>query len=327
MSSHCADGHGGPGENPRTRRHCPADLPPVEPRPNLFVVGGAKSGTTSLHRLFELAPEIGTARTRKELHFFSAPDLLSHVAGPGDARVMEMIVQNEATYLAEFSHLDPGLPVIADVSPSYLQNPPAAARIHAFAPEARIIILLREPAARVFSQYVHLWSEGRESLPFEEAFARSAERRAAGYSRMFDYAAAGYYAAAVGRYLTLFGPERVLVLLFEEMKQDWLASRARLETFLGAALPFGDLPRMNAGGKVRSPIAAYILGNPHLKGMLRAVVPLGLRTRLSERVRGAVNTDRPALSPKMQDALRRRYAEDVAALEQLLGRTTRWPSS
>ena len=84
---------------------------------------------------------------------------------------------------------------------------------------------MREPAAKVFSQYVHLWSEGRETLPFEAAFAASEERRAKGFSDMFDYEGGGYYAAAVARYLERFGPERVLVLLFEELTADMDAAR------------------------------------------------------------------------------------------------------
>ena len=97
---------------------------------------------------------------------------------------------------------------------------------------------MREPAAKVFSQYVHLWSQGRETLPFEEAFALSAARRAQGFSDMFDYEGGGYYAAAVARWLERFGPERVLVLLFEELTADTDAAR-------GAAR---GLPRHGAAG-------------------------------------------------------------------------------
>ena len=297
------------------------------PRPDLFVVGDAKCGTTSLHRLFELAPGVGTARTRKELHFFSAPELVRAVRGPGDAAIPGAIVQDEAAYLAEFAHLDPGLPAIADVSPSYLRVPAAAERLQAFAPEARIVILVREPAAKVFSQYVHLWSAGRETLPFEAAFAASEERRARGFSDMFDYAGGGYYAAAVARFFERFGPERVLVLLFEELTADMAGARERLEAFLGTALPPLALPRINAGGRVRSPIIAALLGNERLKGALRAALPLGLRTRLSSGLRAAVATERPELAPETRDALRRRYAADAAELARLIGRPTGWPAA
>jgi hypothetical protein len=296
-------------------------------RPDLFVVGDAKCGTTSLHRLFELAPRIGTARTRKELHFFSAPEILARVEGPGDEAIPPAIVSDEGAYRDEYADLGADLAAVADVSPSYLQTPPAAERIKAFSPDARVVILLREPSAKVFSQYVHLWGEGRETLPFGEAFERSAARRELGYSEMWDYERGGYYAEAVGRFLDLFGRERVLVLLFEEMLKDWPAARARLEGFIGTDLPEGGLPRMNVGGRIRSPLAAKVLGAEWLKAPLRAVMPLGLRTRLSERVRGAVAAEKPVLDPAMRTALRRRYAVDVARLEGLLGRKTGWPAA
>lgn len=295
------------------------------PRPNVFLVGDAKCGTTSLHRLFELAPGVGVARTRKELHYFSAPELVARAKGPGDETIPGAIIHDEAGYLAEYAHLDPALPVIADISPSYLQNPPAAARIHAFAAEARIVITLRDPASKIFSQYVHLWSQGRETLPFAEAFAASEARRAAGWSDMFDYEAGGRYAAALSRYLELFGSDRVLVLLFEEMTRDMDTARARLESFIGTALPPGQLPRINAGGRVKSPMMAALLGSERLKAGIRAVLPLGLRTRLSERVRSGVATERPELDPDLRRDLGRRYAEDIREVEALIGRPTGWP--
>ena len=302
-------------------------MPIAGPLPNVFVVGDAKCGTTSLHRIFELAPAIGTPRTRKELHWFSAPELVAATAGPGDDAIPPAIVHTEAEYRAEFAHLPPDLPIIADVSPSYLRNPEAAHRLHAFAPEARIVILLREPAAKVFSQYVHLWSEGRETLPFEEAFALSAERREAGFSDMFDYEAGGSYAAPVARFFDLFGPDRVLVIFFEEMIRDMGPVRARLEAFLGVPLPATDLPQTNAGGRAKSPLVAALLGNERLREALRRVLPLGLRTRLSSGVRSAVAFEKPELHPEMRARLRRRYAADVAEMEALLDRPTGWPAA
>lgn len=302
-------------------------MPSAGPLPNVFVVGDAKCGTTSLHRIFELTPQIGTPRTRKELHWFSAPELVAATGGPGDDRIPPAIVRTEAEYRAEFAHLPPGLPVIADVSPSYLRNPAAAARLRAFAPEARILILLREPAAKVFSQYVHLWSAGRETLPFEAAFALSAERREAGFSDMFDYEGGGYYAAPVARYLDLFGPERVLVVIFEELVRDMGLVRDRLEDFLGVSLPATELPETNAGGRAKSPLVATLLGNERLKAGLRNTLPLGLRTRLATRVRRAVSFEKPELQPATRASLRRRYAGDVTELEALLGRPTGWPAA
>jgi hypothetical protein len=295
-------------------------------RPDLFVVGDAKCGTTSLNRLFELAPGIGTPRTRKELHFFAAPELAARVAGPGDDRIPPALVRDEAAYLAEYAHLGAGLAAVADVSPSYLRNPAAPERIAAFAPGARIVILLREPAAKVFSQYVHLWAEGRETLPFGEAFAASAARRAAGFSDMFDYAGGGFYAEAVARWLDRFG-DRVLALLFEELTGEPDAALARLGAFLGTTLPPGPLPQLNVGGRPRSRLAAAVLGSGALRRGARALLPLGLRTRLGQGVGRRLAVDRPALDPETRTRLRACFAPDRPALEALLGRPTGWPAA
>lgn len=295
------------------------------PRPNVFVVGDAKCGTTTLYRMLKLAGGIGTSRTRKELHYFSAPELLQKVAGPGDSRIPEDIVTDEAAYLAEYAHLPPGLAAIADVSPSYLQEPAAAERIAAFAPDARIVILLREPAAKIMSQYTHLWGEGRETLPFEEAFELSESRRAAGWSTMFDYEAGGRYADAVARYLARFGRERVMVLLLEELAGEDPAPRERLGAFLGMRFQEGPPPRMNASGKVKSPVMAAILGNKALRDTVKRGLPLGARTRIGQLLRVAVPVEKPTLAPATAAALRRRYAPDVSRLEALLGRPTGWP--
>jgi hypothetical protein len=302
-------------------------MPPSAPRPNIFVVGDAKCGTTTLYRMLQLAEGVGTSRTRKELHFFSAPELRAKLAGPGDARIPKDIVPDEAAYLAEFAHLPVGLEPIVDVSPSYLQEPAAAGRIRAFAPDARILILLREPAAKIMSQYTHLWSEGRETLPFEDAFARSEARRAEGYSTMFDYEAGGRYAEAVERYLGLFGRERVRIVLFEDLVGADPAARRELEAFLGIRFQEGPPPRMNMGGKVKSPVMAAVLGSAALRGALKRLLPLEARTRIGQRVRGAVAVEKPELAPATAAALRRRYAADVARLEALIGRPTGWPTS
>ena len=299
----------------------------MTPRPSIFVVGDAKCGTTTLYRMLQLGQGVGTSRTRKELHYFSAPELVQKVAGPGDDRIPNDIVHDEAAYLAEFAHLPSGLADIADVSPSYLQEPAAAARIRAFAPDARIVILLREPAAKIMSQYTHLWSEGRETLPFADAFAASEARRAAGWSTMFDYEAGGRYAAAVERYLALFGRERVMVALFEELVADDPALRRRLEAFLGIRFAEGPPPRMNVGGRIKSPLMAALIDNPGLRGGLKRLLPLGLRTRVGQAVRGAVPVEKPVLDPATAASLRARYAGDVARLETLIGRRTGWPAA
>ena len=183
---------------------------------------------------------------------------------------------------------------------------------------------LREPAAKVFSQYVHLWSEGRETLPFEDAFAASAARRAAGFSAMFDYEAGGRYAEAVARYLATFGRDRVHVVLFEELVNA-PAAIAGLEAFLGVPLPPG-LPHSNVGGRLRSPLLAALPAAPPCG---RCAAPCRRRCGCgsARRCGGGRGWRSPSWRRPPPRSRRRRFAPDVVELERLLGRPTGWPAA
>ena len=293
-------------------------------RPNIFVVGGSKCGTTSLYRMLQMAEGIGTSRTRKELHFFSAPEILARLAAPGDEGMRYRIVADEASYLDEFSHLMENTTNVVDVSPSYLQNPEAAARIKAFAPNARIVILLRDPIAKMFSQYVHLWSAGLETLPFPEAFARSAERRAAGYSPMWDYERGGYYADAVARYFNFFGRDNVHVEVFEDLFGPNPAATEQLARFLGIRFAEGPPPKVNVSGRSKSPVWNAVLGNNALRRGVRKLLPLPLRDRFGSAIRGRLEIEKPRIDAETAVMLRTCYASDVVQLEALLGCETGW---
>ena len=147
-------------------------MPHDAPRPNIFVVGDAKCGTTTLYRMLQLAPGIGTSRTRKELHYFSAPELRAEDRRP---RRRAHPAATSSTTRPPISPSSPTCPPASRRSPTSrratCRSRRRPARIQAFAPDARIVILLREPAAKIMSQYTHLWAEGRETLPFEAAFA------------------------------------------------------------------------------------------------------------------------------------------------------------
>ena len=272
-----------------------------------------------------MADGIGTSAIRKEQHFFSAPEILERLSGPGDGGLPANIVQDEASYLAAFAHLPEGTRNVADVSPSYFQNSNAPLRIRQFAPEARIVILLRDPARKVFSQYVHLWSLDHETLPFEEAFAKSAERREAGYSAMFDYEGGGYYADAIQRYLDVFGADRVRVEIFEDLFQEDSAAREALAAFLGARFRDGPPPRMNVGGRAKAgSLIGALIDNRALRDRVKGYLPVAFRSKLGERLRKAVKTEKPHIDPAMRDRLRALYAADVQRVEALIGRGTGW---
>jgi hypothetical protein len=123
-----------------------------DPWPNLFIVGAAKAGTTSLYHYLAQHPDIYMAPV-KEPHFFSrihpAPELEAFFPH----------VSDEADYLSLFANAHAET-VRGEASTSYLSHPDVADAIWQKRPEAKIVIMLRDPVERAYSNY---WYDVREA--------------------------------------------------------------------------------------------------------------------------------------------------------------------
>jgi len=205
-----------------------------------------KAGTTSLFEYLGSHPNVRKPRT-KEIHFFD--------------RNWEKGVR---WYARRFplAHTIPSRGLTLDVTPSYLFDPHAPSRAADVVPNARVVVLLRDPIARAYSHYRHTRRNGHEDLTFDEALARETARTAPERDRYthaggrpdkalfrFSYAARGYYADQLARWLEHYPADRVLVLLAERLFADPAASTRRAAEFLG--LPEADLDvgeAFNTGG-------------------------------------------------------------------------------
>jgi hypothetical protein len=197
--------------------------------PQAVILGAQKSGTSSLHHYLVQHPGV-VAPLRKEVHYFDLN-----------------LARGEAWYRAHFGRADePGVNV--DSSPYYLFHPAVPARLHALLPDARLVVLLRDPVRRAYSHYWHERDKGRETLDFEAAIDAEPGRIEADHARLatgeievsgahqhFSYLARGRYAEQLERWLGLFPSERLLVLRFEDLACDPLAA-------LNATLAFVGLP-------------------------------------------------------------------------------------
>ena len=125
--------------------------------PDFLGIGVQKGGTTTLQRLLEQHPQVYLPPC-KELHYFSL-----HYG------------QGEAWYQQQFEAAAPDQRC-GEITPYYLFHPQVPARIHALLPEAKLIVLLRDPVERALSQVAHSMRLGLEPLELEEALAAESER-------------------------------------------------------------------------------------------------------------------------------------------------------
>ncbi len=214
-----------------------------------------------------------------------------------------------------------------DVSPIYLRSPRAAARIAVDAPEARIVVVLRDPVARAISHHAMSVRDGLESRDLDTAVRAEAERCEPALPNPFDgrYLADGEYGRQLAPWFERFGAERVLTLLHDDLKRDPATLLRGLFGFLGVdpEAVIDVRTRHNAGGAPRSKLVQYVLR------------PRGWTAELRARLPGAVGTGWEALSgalkrrnagaalpppdPATLTWLREWFRQDVEELQRLTG--------
>jgi hypothetical protein len=187
--------------------------------PNFFIIGVAKSGTTSLYHYLKQHPEIYMSSIKEPKFFLSSIDEFPH-NGPGDVEIDKGIIKTWREYLKLFS----GASVekrIGEASCGYLYYyEHVAPLIKRTSSEVKIIALLRNPIERAFSAYCHLVRDGRETLSFEEAIEIEEERKKNNYEFIWFYKDLGFYYSGIKAYLNTFGEESIKVCLYDDFKHN-----------------------------------------------------------------------------------------------------------
>lgn len=200
--------------------------------PAFLCVGAQKAGTTTLHALLSLHPEIYLP-PQKELQYFSL-----HYA------------EGLEWYQSCFAGASPSQ-CIGEITPYYLFHPHVAERIACDLGKIRIIILLRDPVARTLSHYAHAYRHGFENLPLDQALNLEASRLTGAELELLkpdgrhkqhqecSYLSRSLYRRQVERYWEHFGSQNVLVIPSEALFTSPREYLGEIFKFLGLAQCFG----------------------------------------------------------------------------------------
>lgn len=185
--------------------------------PDFLIVGAAKSGTTSLYHYLLDHPEINLSKRQKEGRYFS--NMPNDFKGPGDHLLNQSIPQSKEEYFKLFDNIE-NSKVKGDISPDYLYyaNETIKKIQEQFLEEPKIIIILRNPIDRAFSQFMHFSREKREILQFEEALKNERKRKSENWEWAWRYKDVGLYYNQVKLYLDNF--KSCKIILFEDLKKD-----------------------------------------------------------------------------------------------------------
>jgi hypothetical protein len=259
---------------------------------DFLIIGAAKSATTWLQKSLQADPSV--AMPDPELHYFSR----NHHRG------LEW-------YLDQFP---PGADdrLAGEKSNSYLDNPVAPPRVHALLPHAKLIVQLRSPVARAYSDYCMLYRRGEVDADIDAHLDT-------GKGRTNRFLNGGLYHEQLQAYLDLFPAERILVLFYEDMLAAPDAQLRRARSFLGlpAEAPGPILqkvkdrtePMLSPG--LRKAVAPF---KPILKRFRGNSVFAAARSLVAHEIAY------PALSSPLRQRLVDFYTTDANRLGNLVGR-------
>lgn len=290
--------------------------------PNFVVIGAPKSGTTSLFYYLKQHPEIFLP-TRKELHYFAFPQLEKHACGPGDRDTLSALCSTREAYEKHYASIRQEK-AVGDVSPSYLYYAnDVAERILQELGRVKIIAILRDPAEKAFSQYMHLVRDHRENLGFYEALLAEQGRREAGWSDIWRYVESSLYSERLAKYVAVFGQENVKVLLFSDLVENPQAVTRDVFRFLGVDEDYkSDTERIyNRTGTSRSKLISEFLSRPNpVKSVIKRAVPERLRISLRLALLNWNTGGKGEMDAASREYLEAYFKNDIAALKDILAR-------
>jgi Sulfotransferase family len=205
--------------------------------PNFFIAGAPKSGTTSLYHYLDQHPEIFMSPV-KEPNYFASEIRLSHFSehlrpraerdvaplrayldGPMREKRFGGLVTEWHDYLKLFRDAD-GRKAIGESSVCYLWSESAARNIRRSIPDARIILVLRNPADMAFSMYLHHMKSEPANLTFREAIQLGLQQRGGTIDYWHPFLDMGLYYKQVKRYLDIYPPKQIRTYLYEEYQAE-----------------------------------------------------------------------------------------------------------
>lgn len=276
------------------------------PLPNVLIIGAMKAGTTSLY--MDVADRRGA---------FLAQDKEPH-ALCDDA---VMTPAGRSVYEANYSQAPTGV-ICCDASTGYAKRPDfegVVERANAVLPAGyKVIYVVRHPIDRIISQHHHEHIEGLVGPSIDEEVRR--HRRFVQYSR---------YAYQLEPWMESLGPERILVVRFEDYVSRRRETVRELLGFVGLAVEEeaeteGRVYNKSQGKPVKSPGWEYIRQSRIYRHLLRPLAHPKLRLALQQLILPKAAGELAPPSEETLSFLQDELHDDVSKLERLLGRSMEW---
>ena len=292
-------------------------------KPNFFIVGAPKCGTTALFQYLSEHPNVFACEP-KEPHYF-ATDI------PG----MRTINTKEG-YFNLYKDVQEKHSAIGDASVFYMYSKEAIGHIRELEPKAKLIVMLRNPVELVHSMHSQVvYSRDENELEFEKAWELIPLRKKGQALGKFTrdpktlfYDEIGKLGEQLERVFSIFPKEQVMVIFFDDFKKDTAGIYKKTLDFLGLPFYQANLDPVNQNKKQRLQWLANFTERPPevlVKPYLQVKKMLGLEGKelgLKEPLKNVNVTEvkRETLSPTMQQKIIDNYREDIQKLALITDR-------
>ena len=275
--------------------------------PNFVYIGPDKAGSSWLHAALLHHPQVHLSEA-KDLYFFDR----FYDRGP-------------QWYAGQFRGSEPQHLAVGEVCPDYLASPEAPSRMHDVIPDAKLVATLRDPATRAFSSYLYMRKHGEGAGTFREALTS--------FPDLLEH---GRYGTQLRRFGEFYGPDKLFVGLFDDLRDDPQGFLDGLTDWLGLArnpLPEGDLEAKLPASRARLPLLAWLVRRAADFTRTHDGAKIVGKIKRSPLVHRLLYTplgdEAPVLSDEDRDTVRAALLDEVVEAEQLTGLPLRqrwgWP--
>lgn len=296
----------------------------MKPLPNFLIIGAAKSGTTSLHEELSRHPDIFMSDL-KEPHFLA--DIPKNTIGGnyGYPRV------NESAYYSLFNKVK-NEKIVGESSVSTLFYPNAIKKAkHLLGDNVKLVVMLRNPVDRAFSNYMMHVRDSFEEYSFEKALELEEERKKENYWWGYFLKEAGLYADQLSNVFKSYDRNQVKIILFEDFIKARQNTLKEICEFLGVSedFDFKEPIKSNASGRPDSKslhiriFKRIFMGSNYLKKIFRYILPVSIRQYIFDTAKKKLfdaKLRKEKMNPETRLNLIEYFKSDIQRLEKLIDR-------
>ncbi len=278
-------------------------------KPNFFIVGAARSGTTTLYYLLKKHPQIFMSPI-KEPNFFCEYQYYKEINNWEEYLKLFKKVKNEK--------------ITGEASVSYLYSKTAALNIKSKIKNPKILILLRNPLNRAFSHYRWLKRVNKEKLNFKDAIKNESKRIKQNWPFSYHYLEVSLYYEQVKRFFDNFNQNLIKIILFENFVRDTQKTLKEIYEFLEIDSSFlpNKIYHFNTSHKIKiKKISQFMSKNDLMQKWLKRLIPFKIRKKIVYYITNKLNVSSSEikinLSKEEELNLYKNFISDIRKLENL----------